>query len=274
MMLRGFRSTVRGYFRRHFRAVSLQILAGQRQWLAHTDAPLVVYANHSSWWDPMVSVLLAERLLPQRKHYAPMDAAALARYPVLKKIGIFPVEMQTARGAAQFLRTSLAVLTGGGVVWITPQGPVRRCAGAAGVQAWAGCSGRARPRSDTAAAGDRVHILGRALARGAAALRRRDHSAGGHERGGCDGACGAGASEDDERVEGCRDGARSERIRDAARRRTRDRRVLWAGTKAANSALSRARGTGPHATRGERRRGRRARITSRWQWRLRFRRCL
>ena len=70
------------------------------------SGPLIVYANHSSWWDPMVSVLLAETLLPGRKHYAPMDAAALKRYPILRKIGIFPVEMATARGAAQFLRTS------------------------------------------------------------------------------------------------------------------------------------------------------------------------
>ncbi len=84
--------------------------------------PLVVYANHSSWWDPMVSVLLAEMLLPGLKHYAPMDAAALKRYPILGKIGIFPVEMASARGAAQFLRTSKAILASGGVVWITPQG--------------------------------------------------------------------------------------------------------------------------------------------------------
>jgi 1-acyl-sn-glycerol-3-phosphate acyltransferase len=117
-VLRFFRGIVRSYFRRHFRAVMVQ----HKERLAQTAGPLVVYANHSSWWDPMVSVLLAEQLLPDRKHYAPMDAAALEKYPILKKIGIFPVEMTTARGAAQFLRTSQAVLESGGVVWITPQG--------------------------------------------------------------------------------------------------------------------------------------------------------
>jgi 1-acyl-sn-glycerol-3-phosphate acyltransferase len=70
----------------------------------------------------MVSVLLAEQLLPGRAHFAPMDAAALKKYPILRRLGIFPVEMTTARGAAQFLRTSQAVLESGGVVWITPQG--------------------------------------------------------------------------------------------------------------------------------------------------------
>ncbi len=70
----------------------------------------------------MVSVVLAEVMLPGRRHYAPMDAAALKRYPILGRIGIFPVEMASARGAAQFLRTSQAILASGGVVWITPQG--------------------------------------------------------------------------------------------------------------------------------------------------------
>lgn len=116
--LRFFQRVVRAYFRRHFRAVMVQ--QGER--LTEAQGPLIVYANHSSWWDPMVSILLAQTLLPGRNHYAPMDAAALARYPILCKLGIFPVEMATARGAAQFLRTSQAILASGGVVWITPQG--------------------------------------------------------------------------------------------------------------------------------------------------------
>jgi 1-acyl-sn-glycerol-3-phosphate acyltransferase len=116
--LRFFRRIVRGYFRRHFRAVLVQ----HAERLASVRGPLIVYANHSSWWDPMVSILLAEALLPARKHYAPMDAEALKKYPILRKLGIFPVEMSSARGAAQFLRTSEAILAAGGVLWITPQG--------------------------------------------------------------------------------------------------------------------------------------------------------
>ena len=116
--LRFFWRIVRGYFRRHFRAVMVQ----HAEMLAQATGPLLVYANHSSWWDPMVCVLLADELLPERRHYAPMDAAALQRYPILRRLGIFPVEMASARGAAQFLRTSEAILAQGGVVWITPQG--------------------------------------------------------------------------------------------------------------------------------------------------------
>jgi 1-acyl-sn-glycerol-3-phosphate acyltransferase len=104
--------------RRHFRAVMMQ--HGER--FSQAQGPLVVYANHSSWWDPMISVLLAEQLLPTRMHYAPMDATSLAKYPILRKLGIFPVEIESARGAAQFLRTSETVLANGDVLWITPQG--------------------------------------------------------------------------------------------------------------------------------------------------------
>ncbi len=116
--LRFFRRIVRSYFGRHFRAVLIQ----NANHLRGQNGPLIVYANHTSWWDPMVSVLLAGVLQPCRRHYAPMDAAPLARYPILRRLGIFPVEPATARGAVQFLRTSEAILKSGGVVWITPQG--------------------------------------------------------------------------------------------------------------------------------------------------------
>jgi 1-acyl-sn-glycerol-3-phosphate acyltransferase len=51
-----------------------------------------------------------------------MDAEALEKYGILRRIGIFPVEMKTARGAVQFLRTGEAILKAGGVLWVTPQG--------------------------------------------------------------------------------------------------------------------------------------------------------
>ena len=111
-----FRRIARRYFRRHFRAVRIT------DPFPNIQGPLIIYANHSSWWDPMISVMLAWKLMPTRQHFAPMDATALNRYAMLKRIGIFPVEMNSARGAAQFLRTSLTVLAEGGVLWITPQG--------------------------------------------------------------------------------------------------------------------------------------------------------
>lgn len=117
-----FRRIVRRYFRRHFHSV--RVIGAQRlvaHSLPHTG-PLIVYANHGSWWDPMVAILLAERFTSDRLHFAPMDAASLARYGILKHVGVFPVELQSPRGAVNFLRTGEEILRAGGVLWITPQG--------------------------------------------------------------------------------------------------------------------------------------------------------
>ncbi|GAC1416277.1 MAG: lysophospholipid acyltransferase family protein [Acidobacteriaceae bacterium] len=117
-LLRWFRVIVRRYFRRQFHGVRI---SGQQQ-ACGIKGPLIVYANHSSWWDPMVSFLLADLLFPERQHYAPMEAAALRRYRILGRLGIFPVETDSPRGAVQFLRTGEAILAAGGVLWVTPQG--------------------------------------------------------------------------------------------------------------------------------------------------------
>ena len=118
MTLVFFRRLVRHYFRGHFHGV--RISGAER--LSEASGPVIVYANHSSWWDPMVSFLLAGELLPGRRHFAPMEAAALDRYPIFKRLGVFGIDSQSARGAVQFLRTGEAILGSGGVLWVTPQG--------------------------------------------------------------------------------------------------------------------------------------------------------
>ena len=52
-----------------------------------------------------------------------MDAAALKHYAFLRKLGLFPVESGTPRGAAQFLRAARQILsTPNSVLWVTPEG--------------------------------------------------------------------------------------------------------------------------------------------------------
>ena len=117
-LLRWFRWIVRQNFERGFHAVRLQGI----ECIPGTDGPVLIYANHSSWWDPMVAFLLSGELMETRRHYAPMDAAALAKYKILAWMGVFPVEVSSARGAVQFLRTGESILRSGGVLWVTPQG--------------------------------------------------------------------------------------------------------------------------------------------------------
>ena len=82
----------------------------------------MIYLNHPSWWDPIVCAELARRLLPGRKHRAPISAESLQRYRLFRHMGMFPVAQKSPRGAAQFLRVSQAVLNAGGVLWVTAEG--------------------------------------------------------------------------------------------------------------------------------------------------------
>jgi len=71
----------------------------------------------------MAAVLFTDLLLHGRKFAAPMDAAALTRYPILERLGFFGVERESAAGAREFLRQSRRVLEHGQTaLWITPAG--------------------------------------------------------------------------------------------------------------------------------------------------------
>ena len=87
------------------------------------DAPLVIYANHPSWWDPAFFIHLATTLLPDRESYGPMEAAALERYGFMKRIGLFGVEPGTRAGAARVLRVGGRILADPRrMIWMTAQG--------------------------------------------------------------------------------------------------------------------------------------------------------
>ena len=118
-LLRFFDNYLHFFVKRHFHALRL---AGAEHW-PHTQRPLVVCLNHASWWDPLTSILLSRLLEKQADHYAPMDELAFARYGILRRLGLFPVEQGTARGGAQLLRAASRIFKQpNAVLWITPQG--------------------------------------------------------------------------------------------------------------------------------------------------------
>ena len=123
-VFRGFRAYARRYVARHVRAVRLA-RGGYRPGADGPDdppGPVVVVLNHASWWDPLVGVVLLD-LFPGRTPYAPIDAEALARYPVFERLGMFPVEPDSPRGGLAFLRSGLAVMGDpAAMLWLTAQG--------------------------------------------------------------------------------------------------------------------------------------------------------
>ena len=108
------------YLRRHFHSIRLLASAPPPN---DPPRPLIVFLNHAAWWDPLVCLLLRSEFFSERAAYAPIDTAALERYRFLKRLGFFPVESGTARGAGQFLKTSAAILAEEeSALFVTPQG--------------------------------------------------------------------------------------------------------------------------------------------------------
>jgi len=111
---------LRWFFYRRFNAVRLSRSGPLADFAGR---PLILYGNHPSWWDPALYILLAIKLFPGRRGYGPMDAKALGRYGVFERMGVFGIALDSPRGAASFLATSLRVLAEPGcMLWITAEG--------------------------------------------------------------------------------------------------------------------------------------------------------
>ncbi len=88
-----------------------------------SESPIIAYANHASWWDPIAAMLLQTKFFSDRTFYAPIDAEALENYRIMAKLGFYGVRMQRFDGASEFLRVTKAILESRKVtVWITPEG--------------------------------------------------------------------------------------------------------------------------------------------------------
>ncbi|WP_338665711.1 lysophospholipid acyltransferase family protein [Pararoseomonas sp. SCSIO 73927] len=109
----------RRFFRRHMGALRVPA------WGMPPDAgerPLIVLANHPSWWDGVAFMLLPVRLFSDRQIYIPMEAAALAKYRFMRRLGVFGIE-PGPRGAVAFLRTAKEVLAGPrAMLWMNAPG--------------------------------------------------------------------------------------------------------------------------------------------------------
>jgi 1-acyl-sn-glycerol-3-phosphate acyltransferase len=112
---------------RRFTAFGVQF-AAPAEALAPKSHAVVVYANHVGWWDPIVAMLLRKSYFPDRILYAPIDAVALNAYRIFSKMGFFGIHLDKFQGAADFLRTSRAILEDPrSSLWVTPEGRFTDC---------------------------------------------------------------------------------------------------------------------------------------------------
>jgi 1-acyl-sn-glycerol-3-phosphate acyltransferase len=87
------------------------------------DVPLLAYANHASWWDPLATAWLARDVL-KRESYGVMEGAGLLRFPFFRQLGLFGSTTATPADARALAACAAGLLRGPErpVVWIAPQG--------------------------------------------------------------------------------------------------------------------------------------------------------
>lgn len=118
-MVRWFKKYCCRYAARNFHGVRLSRTSAPVP--DYPQQPLLFVMNHPSWWDVITSYVLTNRF-PLRKHYAPIEAAMLAKYRMFARLGLFGIE-PTPRGAAVFLRTAKAIFEQENTaLWVTAQG--------------------------------------------------------------------------------------------------------------------------------------------------------
>lgn len=119
-MAKGFNRYLPRYLSRHFNAV--RIVKDSAPSL-RADEPVICFANHPGWWDPLMAFLLNRLYMAPRTVYAPIDESALAQYPVFRKLGFYGIDLNSANGARRFLSTTRALLEQPTTaIWITPGG--------------------------------------------------------------------------------------------------------------------------------------------------------
>lgn len=109
--------------RKHFNSV---VLRGT-EYIETLDQslPIIVYGNHSSWWDGLIEYYLSRRVL-RLEPYLMMDEEQMSKYRFFRWIGAFSVNRTVPREAAVSLRYAMNVFAKPQrVLWIYPQGVMR-----------------------------------------------------------------------------------------------------------------------------------------------------
>ncbi len=92
---------------------------------AVAEGPVLVVANHTAWWDPLLAIWLTNRIV-RVDSYAMMDARNLRRLPFFGKVGAFGVDLDVPSDGAYGVRYAARLLDRPGrVVWIYPEGRER-----------------------------------------------------------------------------------------------------------------------------------------------------
>lgn len=91
------------------------------------DAPLIIYANHPSWWDGYMMALLQQTLLPSPlKLFLMMDETQLRRFPFFSWCGAFSINLDERKQTLRSLHYITQILRNAtpSALVIFPQGAI------------------------------------------------------------------------------------------------------------------------------------------------------
>jgi 1-acyl-sn-glycerol-3-phosphate acyltransferase len=112
----------RNLFRRRFAALRVQGIENLQN--RKLDLPLVLYANHSSWWDGLVAFEIgrAARL----DHFLMMEEKQLKQLFLFRRLGAFSVVRENPRESLRSINYAAEILKEkpNRALWIFPQGEI------------------------------------------------------------------------------------------------------------------------------------------------------
>jgi chlorobactene lauroyltransferase len=112
----------RNLLRRRFhslRVSGLDFLKGENR-----SQPLLVYANHSSWWDGLIAFQISRRM--RLDSFIMMEEKHLKRLFLFRRLGAFSVVRENPRAAAKSINYAANLLkeNSNRTLWIFPQGEI------------------------------------------------------------------------------------------------------------------------------------------------------
>lgn len=113
---------VKTSLRKHFDRIFFRMRNEQTE--EQCNLPMIICANHSSWWDGYVAALVKRHL--KVEGYLMMEESQLRRYFFFSWIGCFSVDRHHPRAAMQSIRYAAHLLKErpGRMVWLFPQGEI------------------------------------------------------------------------------------------------------------------------------------------------------
>ncbi len=99
------------------------MISGEENLLLRSkESPVILFANHSNWWDGLVAFYLSKKLW-NIDAYVMMDIEQMQKYRFFKWLGAFSVNRNSPKEAMESVEYSVSLLHNSNrVLWIFPQG--------------------------------------------------------------------------------------------------------------------------------------------------------